>query len=55
MGIASRRVEIIAITTTIELDFIGVIITIILIINTIITIISTSSRCNILGWILCSS
>src|SRR4051812_9612946 len=46
--------EIIAIVTTIELDFIGIIITITFIISIIITI-STSFRCNILGRILCSS
>jgi hypothetical protein len=42
--IPSRRVEIIAIVTVIELGFIGIII----ITSTIITIVTTPSRCNIL-------
>jgi hypothetical protein len=44
--IPSRRGEIIAIVTVIELGFIGIII---IITSTFITIITTSSRCNILG------
>jgi hypothetical protein len=50
--IPSRRGEIIAIITAIELDFIGIIITIISTTSTIITAASTPSRCNILGLIL---
>jgi hypothetical protein len=45
--IPSRRGEIIAIVITIELDFIGIIITII--ISTFISTITTPSRCNFLG------
>jgi hypothetical protein len=37
------------------LDFIGIIITIILITNTFISTITTPARCNILGWILSNS
>jgi hypothetical protein len=44
--IPSRRGENIAIVTVIELGFIGIII---IITNTIITIITSPSRCNILG------
>src|SRR3954454_10290968 len=46
--------ETIAIVTTIELDFIGIII-IISTTRTIIITIIISSSCNISGWILCSS
>ncbi|KAK1630908.1 hypothetical protein QYE76_005223 [Lolium multiflorum] len=46
--IPSRRGEIVAIVTAIELDFIGIIITIISTTSTIITAASTPSRCNIL-------
>jgi hypothetical protein len=45
--IPSRRGEIIAIITVIELGFIGIIIVIIT--STLITIITSLSRCNILG------
>ncbi|KAK1663754.1 hypothetical protein QYE76_051913 [Lolium multiflorum] len=41
--------EIVAVITAIELDFIGIIITIISTTSTIITAVSTPSRCNILG------
>jgi hypothetical protein len=47
--IPSRRGEIIAIVIIIALDFIGIIITIILITSTFIFTITTPSRCNILG------
>jgi hypothetical protein len=47
--IPSRRGEIIAIVIIIALDFIGIIITIILITRTFISTITTPSRCNILG------
>jgi hypothetical protein len=47
--IPSRRGEIIAIIITIVLDFIGIIITIIIIIRTFISSITTPSCCNILG------
>jgi hypothetical protein len=47
--IPSRRGEIIAIVIIITLDFIGIIITIILITSTLIFTITTPSRCNILG------
>jgi hypothetical protein len=47
--IPSRRGEIIAIVIAIELDFFGIIIIITLITSTFITIITTPSRCNILG------
>jgi hypothetical protein len=47
--IPSRRGEIIAIVIIIAPDFIGIIITIILITNTFISTITTPSRCNILG------
>jgi hypothetical protein len=46
--IPSRRGEIVAIVIIIVLDFIGIIITII-IISTFISTITTPSRCNILG------
>jgi hypothetical protein len=45
--IPSRRGEIVAIVIIIELDFIGIIITII--ISTFISTITMPSRCNILG------
>jgi hypothetical protein len=47
--IPSRRGEIVVIVITIALDFIGIIITIIIIISTFISTITMSSRCNILG------
>jgi hypothetical protein len=47
--IPSRRGEIIAIIIIIARDFIGIIITIILITSTFISIITTPSRCNILS------
>jgi hypothetical protein len=47
--IPSRRGEIVAIYIIIALDFIGIIITTIIIINTFISTITTPSRCNILG------
>jgi uncharacterized membrane protein YvbJ len=47
--IPSRRGEIVAIVIIIALDFIGIIITIILITRTFISTITTPSRCNILG------
>jgi hypothetical protein len=47
--IPSRRGEIIAIVITIVLDFIGIIITTIIIISIFISTITTPSRCNILG------
>jgi hypothetical protein len=47
--IPSQRGEIIAIVIIIALDFIGIIITIILITSTFIFTITTPSRCNILG------
>jgi cell division protein FtsW (lipid II flippase) len=47
--IPSRRGEIIAIVTVIELGFIGIIIIIIIITSTFITIITTPSRYKILG------
>jgi hypothetical protein len=47
--IPSRRGEIVAIVIIIALDFIGIIITIILITSTSISAITTPSRCNILG------
>jgi hypothetical protein len=47
--IPSRRGVIIAIIITIALDFIGIIITIIILISTFISTITMSSRCNILG------
>jgi hypothetical protein len=47
--IPSWRGEIIAIVITIALDFIGIIITIIIITSTFISTITTPSRCNILG------
>jgi uncharacterized membrane protein YvbJ len=47
--IPSRRREITAIVIIIALDFIGIIITIIIIISTFISTITTPSRCNILG------
>jgi hypothetical protein len=47
--IPSRRGEIVAIVITIALDFIGIIITIILITSTFIFTISMPSHCNILG------
>jgi hypothetical protein len=47
--IPSRRGEIVAIVIIITPDFIGIIITIILITNTFIFTIATPSRCNILG------
>jgi hypothetical protein len=47
--IPSRRGEIIAIVIIIAPDFIGIIITIILITSTFIFTITTPSRCNILG------
>jgi hypothetical protein len=48
-GIPSRRGEIIAIVITIELGLIGIIIFITIITSTFIFIITTPSRCNILG------
>jgi hypothetical protein len=45
--IPSRRGEIVAIVIIIALDFIGIIIAIILITSTIISTITTPSRCNI--------
>jgi hypothetical protein len=47
--IPSRRGEIVAIVIIIALDFIGIIITINIIISTFISTITTPSRCNILG------
>jgi hypothetical protein len=47
--IPSRRGEIIAIIIIIALDFIGIIITIIIITSTFISTITMPSRCNILG------
>jgi hypothetical protein len=47
--IPSQRGKIVAIVITIALDFIGIIITIIIITNTFISTITTPSRCNILG------
>jgi hypothetical protein len=47
--IPSRRGDIVAIVIIIALDFIGIIITIIVIISTFISTINTPSRCNILG------
>jgi hypothetical protein len=47
--IPSRRGEIVAIVIIIAPDFIGIIITIILITSTFISTITTPSRCNILG------
>jgi hypothetical protein len=47
--IPSRRGEIVAIVIIIALDFIGIIITIILITSTFISTITTPSRCKILG------
>jgi hypothetical protein len=47
--IPSRRGEIVAIAIIIALDFIGIIITIIIIIITFISTITMPSRCNILG------
>jgi hypothetical protein len=47
--IPSRRGKIVAIVIIIALDFNGIIITIIIIINTFISTITTPSRCNILG------
>jgi hypothetical protein len=47
--IPSRRGEIVAIVITIELGFIGIIIFVTIITSTFITIITTPSRCNILG------
>jgi hypothetical protein len=47
--IPSRRGEIVAIVTVIELGFIGIIITTTIATTTFITIITTLSRCNILG------
>jgi hypothetical protein len=47
--IPSQRGEIVAIVITIALDFIGIIITIILITSTFIFTITMPSRCNILG------
>jgi hypothetical protein len=47
--IPSRGVEIVAIIIIIMLDFIGIIITIIIIISTFISTITMPSRCNILG------
>jgi hypothetical protein len=47
--IPSRRGEIIAIVTIIELGFIGIIIIITIATSTFITIITMPSRCNILG------
>jgi hypothetical protein len=53
--IPSQRGEIVAIIVIIALDFIGIIITIILITSTSISTITMPSRCNILGWILSNS
>jgi uncharacterized membrane protein YvbJ len=53
--IPSRRREIIAIVIIIVLDFIGTIITIIIIISTFISTITMPYRCNILGRILSNS
>jgi hypothetical protein len=50
--IPSQRGGIVAIIEGIELDFIGIIITIISTTSIILTAISTPSRCNILGLIL---
>jgi hypothetical protein len=47
--IPSRRGEIVAIIITLALDFIGIIITIIIITSTFISTITTPSCCNILG------
>jgi hypothetical protein len=47
--IPSRRGEIIAIVIIIMMDFIGIIITIIIISSTFISTITMPSRCNILG------
>jgi hypothetical protein len=47
--ISSRRGEIVAIIITIELDFIGIIISITIITSTFIFTITMPSRCNILG------
>jgi hypothetical protein len=47
--IPSRRGEIITIVIIIVLDFIGIIITIIVITSTFISTITTLSRCNIVG------
>jgi hypothetical protein len=47
--IPSRRREIVAIIVIIALDFIGIIITIVLITNTFNSTITMPSRCNILG------
>jgi hypothetical protein len=47
--IPSRRGEIVAIVTVLELGFIGIIIIITIAISTFITIITTPSLCNILG------
>jgi hypothetical protein len=47
--IPSRRGEIIAIVITIELDFIGIIISITIITSTFIFTITMPSRCNIVG------
>jgi hypothetical protein len=47
--IPSRRGEVVAIVITIELDFIGIIISITIITSTFIITITTPSRCNILG------
>jgi hypothetical protein len=47
--IPSQRGEIVAIIIAIELDFIGIIFIIIIITSTFISIITTPSRCNILG------
>jgi hypothetical protein len=47
--ITSRRGEIVAIIIAIKLGFIGIIIIITIITSTFITIITTPSRCNILG------
>jgi hypothetical protein len=47
--IPSRRGQIVAIVNIIVLDFIGIIITIIIISSTLISAITTPSRCNILG------
>jgi hypothetical protein len=47
--IPSQRGGIITILTIIELGFIGIIIIVVIITSTFITIITTPSRCNILG------
>jgi hypothetical protein len=47
--IPSQRGDIVAIVIIIALDFIGIIITIIIITSTFISTITTPSRCNILG------